>query len=108
MDMRHLAIVSLVLLSAGSAAAVEWRAAVSHCETDRGKLIARHLQCDRDPLTAPCGKIQAVHDDLGGLARLEVRWQSGSRAEILIGPHQDRFCILAQRFIAGRSMASTQ
>ncbi len=105
---KALAATALGLALAGPAAAFEWRAEVSHCEPTLGRLIARHLQCRADPLAAPCGKIQAVEDDLGGLARFEVLWLSGTRAEVLIGPHEDQLCILASRYVAGRSMASTQ
>jgi hypothetical protein len=99
---------ALGLAFAGPAAAFEWRAEVSHCEPTLGKLIARHLQCRADPVAAPCGKIQAVQNDVGGLARFEVLWLSGTRAEVLIGPHEDQLCILASRTIASRSLASTQ
>jgi hypothetical protein len=103
-----LAVSALGLALAGPAAAFEWRAEVSHCEPDLGRLIARHLQCRSDPVAAPCGKIQAVQADLGGLARFEVLWLSGTRAEVLIGPHEDQLCILASRYIAGRNVASTE
>jgi hypothetical protein len=46
--------------------------------------------------------------DLGGLARFEVLWQSGTKAEVLIGPHEDQLCILASRFISGGSVASAE
>ena len=103
-----LAAAALGLALAGPAAAFEWRAEVSDCEPTLGRLIARHLQCRADPVAAPCGKIQAVEDDLGGLARFEVLWLSGTRAEILVGPHEDQHCILASRYISGRSMASSE
>jgi hypothetical protein len=103
-----LAVSALGLALAGPAAAFEWRADVSHCEPTLGRLIARHLQCRTDPVVAPCGKIQAVRDELGGLARFEVLWLTGTRAEVLIGPHEDQLCILASRYIAGRSLASTE
>ena len=96
----------LILALAGPAQAFDWRAEVSHCEATRGKLIARHLQCDRDPVVAPCGKIQAVGIDLGGLAQFEVLWKSGIKSLVLIGPHEDQLCILATRFISGPNMAS--
>lgn len=103
-----LAVSALGLALTGPAAAFEWRAEVSHCEPTLGRLIARHLQCRADPVAAPCGKVQAVQDNLGGLARFEVLWLSGTRAEVLIGPHQDQLCILASRYISGRNLASTQ
>jgi hypothetical protein len=103
-----LAATALVLAVASSAQSFEWRAAVSHCEASRGKLMARHLQCDRDPVEAPCGKIQAVGPDLGGVARFEVLWRSGTTAEVLIGPHEDQLCILATRFVSGRNLASVE
>jgi hypothetical protein len=106
---RHaLAASALGLVLAGPAAAFEWRAEVSHCEPTLGRLIARHLQCRADPVTAPCGKIQSVQGDLGGLARFEVLWLTGTRAEVLIGPHDDQLCILASRYIGRRSVASTE
>ncbi len=95
------------LALAGPAAAFEWRADVSHCEPTLGRLIARHLQCQAEPVVAPCGKIKAVRDELGGLARFEVVWLTGTRAEVLIGPHDDQLCILASRYIAGRSLAAS-
>jgi hypothetical protein len=101
-----LAASALVLALASPAQAFEWRAEVSHCEATRGELIARHLQCDRDPVVAPCGKIQAVGVDLGGLAQFEVLWQSGTKTLVLIGPHEDQLCILASRFVSGPSVAS--
>ena len=85
-----------------------WRAEVSHCETTRGKLIARYFQCERDPVSAPCGKIQAVRQDFGALAYLEVRWQGDSETEVLIGPYQKQVCILGSRFLSKTSVASTQ
>jgi hypothetical protein len=97
---------ALILAVASPAAAFEWRAEVSHCEATRGELIARHLQCARDPVVAPCGKIQAVSADFGGLAQFEVLWQSGTKTEVLIGPHEDQLCILASRFVSGPSVAS--
>jgi len=106
---RHaLAASALGLVLAGPAAAFEWRAEVSHCEPTLGRLIARHLQCRAEPVAAPCGKIQAVRDDLGGLARFEVLWLTGTQAEVLIGPHDDQLCILASRYIGRRSLASTE
>jgi hypothetical protein len=90
------------------AAAFEWRARATNCEASRGELIARHLQCAVDPVVAPCGKIQAVHEDLGGVVRFEVLWLSGTRADVLVGPHEQELCILASRFISGRSMASVE
>jgi hypothetical protein len=105
--MRHaLAATALILAVASPAQSFEWLAGISNCEATRGQLIARHLQCDRNPVVAPCGKIQAVGADLGGLAQLEVLWQSGARCEVLIGPHQDQLCILASRFVSGPNMAS--
>lgn len=95
-----------VLITAGPTAAFEWRAAPTNCEGSLQRLIARHLQCTGDPVVAPCGKIETVHQDLGALARFEVLWRSGTRAEVLIGPHEQELCILASRFISGRSMAS--
>jgi hypothetical protein len=103
-----LATCALGLALTGPAAAFEWRAEVSDCEPTLGQLIARHLQCRAEPVAAPCGKIQAVEDELGGLARFEVLWLTGTRAEVLVGPHEDQLCILASRYIAGRSLASTQ
>jgi hypothetical protein len=93
---------------AGPAAAFEWRAEVRDCEPTLGRLIARHLQCTAQPVEAPCGKIRSVQGDLGGLARFEVLWLTGTRAEVLIGPHEGQLCILASRYIAGKSVASTQ
>ena len=103
-----LAVSALGLALAGDAAAFEWRAEVSHCEPTFGRLVARHLNCRADPVAAPCGKIQTVQDDLGGLARFEVLWLSGARAEVLIGPHEDQLCILASRYLGGGKLASTQ
>jgi hypothetical protein len=103
-----IAATALILGVASPAHSFEWRAEVSHCEPTRGKLIARHLQCELDPVVAPCGKIQAVSEDLGGLARFEVLWQSGTTSEVLIGPHEDQLCILATRFISGGSLASAE
>jgi hypothetical protein len=57
---------------------------------------------------APCGKIQAVQGDLGGLAHFQVLWLTGTRAEVPIGPHEDQPCILPSRYIDGRSMASSE
>jgi hypothetical protein len=99
---------ALILAVASPAQSFEWRAAVSHCEPSRGQLIARHLQCERDPVVAPCGKIQAVSADLGGLARFEVLWKSGTRSEVLIGPHEGQLCILASRFISNGTVASAE
>jgi len=97
---------ALILALASPAQAFDWRAEVSHCEATRSKLMARHLQCERDPVVAPCGKIQAVGVDLGGLAQFEVLWQSGTKSLVLIGPHEGQLCILASRFVSGPSMAS--
>jgi hypothetical protein len=108
MIQHALAACALCLLLAGPAAAFEWRAEVSHCEPTLARLIARHLQCREDPVIAPCGKIQAVKGDLGGLARFEVQWLTGARAEVLVGPHEDQLCILASRYLGGRSIASTK
>ena len=77
-----IAAIVLILAVASPAQSFEWRAKVSHCEPTRSQLIARHLQCERDPVVAPCGKIQAVGADLGGLARFEVLWKSGTRSEV--------------------------
>jgi hypothetical protein len=99
---------ALILGLASPAQPFEWRAEVSHCEPTRGELIARHLQCDLDPVVAPCGKIQAVGADLDDLARFEVLWKSGTRSEVLIGPHEGRLCILASRFISGGGIASAE
>jgi len=103
-----IAAIVLILAVASPAESFEWRAEISNCEPTRGQLIARHLQCERDPVVAPCGKIQAVGADLGGLARFEVLWKSGTRSEVLIGPHEDRLCILASRFISGGTVASAE
>ena len=97
---------ALILALASPAQAFEWRAKVSHCAATRGELIARHLQCDRDPVVAPCGKIQTVGADLGGLAQFEVLWQTGVRSEVLIGPHEDQLCILATRLLSSPDLAS--
>ncbi len=59
-------------------------------------------------MVAPCGKIQAVGADLGGVARFEVLWRSGTTSEVLIGPHEDQLCILATRFVSGRNVASAE
>ena len=99
---------ALVLAVASPAQSFEWRAAVSHCEASRGQLLARHLQCDRDPVVAPCGKIQAVGADLGGVAQFDVLWRSGTTTQVLIGPHADQLCILASRFVSGRNLASAE
>ena len=96
----------LVLALASPAQAFEWRAKVSHCEKGRDELIARHLRCDSNPVVAPCGKIQAVGADLGGLAQFEVLWHSGTRSEVLIGPHDGQYCIVASRLISGPDLAS--
>ena len=90
------------------AAAFEWRAGPVNCEASREQLIARHLQCRNDPVVAPCGKIQSVHEDLGGLARFEVLWLSGTMEEVLIGPREQELCIIASRFISGKSLASVE
>jgi hypothetical protein len=74
-----LAACALGLTLAGPAAAFEWRAEVSDCEPSLGRPIARHLQCRAEPVVAPCGKIQAVQGDLGGLARFQVPWLTGPR-----------------------------
>src|SRR5918994_150825 len=92
---------ALILAAASPAQSFEWRAGITNCEATRGQLIARHLQCERDPVVAPCGKIQAVNADLGGIASFEVLWKSGTRTEVLIGPHEDQLCILASRLIGG-------
>ena len=97
-----------LLALAAPAGAFEWRADPINCEPSRGELIARHLQCKLDPVEAPCGKIRAVHEDLGGVARLEVLWLSGTKAEVLVGPHEQNLCILASRFISGRSLAAVE
>jgi hypothetical protein len=99
---------TLILAVASPAQSFDWRAEVSHCEPTRGQLVARHLQCERDPVVAPCGKIRTVGADLGGLAQFEVLWNSGTRSEVLIGPHEGRLCILASRFIAGGNVASAE
>ncbi len=95
-----------MLIVAGPAAAFEWRAAPSNCEASLQQLVARHLQCKDEPVVAPCGKIETVHADLGAVARFEVLWLSGTRSEVLVGPHEEQLCILASRFISGRNMAS--
>ena len=99
---------ALILAVASPAQSFEWRATVSHCAPTRGELIARHLQCERNPVVAPCGKIRAVGADLGGLARFEVLWKSGTRSEVLIGPHDGQLCILASRFISNGTVASAE
>jgi hypothetical protein len=101
-----LAATALVVAVASPAQSFEWRAAVSHCEASRDQLLARHLQCDRDPVVAPCGKIRAVGADLGGVAQFEILWRSGTTSEVLIGPHDNQLCILATRFVSGRNLAS--
>jgi hypothetical protein len=99
---------ALGLTLAGPAAAFDWGPEVSDCEPTLGRVIARHLQCRAESVVAPCGKIQAVQGDLGGLARFQVLWLTGTRAEVPIGPHEDQLCILASRYIDGRSMASSE
>jgi hypothetical protein len=96
-----LVVVAVGLTLIGPAEAFEWRAEVSHCEPTLGGLLARHLQCRHNPVGVPCGKIQVVRHDLGGLARFEVLWLTGTRTEVLVGQHDDRLCILASRYIAG-------
>jgi hypothetical protein len=103
-----LAACALGLTLAGPAAAFEWRAEVSDCEPSLGRLIARDLQCRAEPVVAHCGQIQAVQGDLGGLARFRVLWLTGTRAEVLLGPHEDQLCLLASRYLDGRSMANME
>jgi hypothetical protein len=106
--MRNSILAAALLMIASPAAAFDWRPAPTNCEASLQQLVARHLQCKGDPVVAPCGKIQAVQADLGALARFEVLWLSGTRAEVLVGPHEQQLCILASRFISSRSMASIQ
>ncbi len=106
--MHYTATAVILLTLMRLAGTTGWRAEVSHCETTRGRLIARYFQCERDPVSAPCGQIQAVRQDLGALAYLKVRWQSGKEAEVLIGPYQKQVCILGSRFLSRTSVASTQ
>jgi hypothetical protein len=106
--MRNSLLAAALLIVASPAAAFDWRAAPTNCEASLQQLVARHLQCQGDPVVAPCGKIKSVHAELGAVARFEVLWLSGTRAEVLVGPHEQQLCILASRFISSRDMASLQ
>ena len=85
---------ALALLAAvtAPAAAFDYKATVTQCHETQEKWIARETRG---------GEKILERQDFGAFMALKVRWDSGTIQEVTVGPHGDRFCTLATRFVSG-------
>jgi hypothetical protein len=83
---------------ASPAGAFPYRAAVARCYDTQEHWI-RHVTRNGEKIVS--------RRDFGAFMVLTVRWDSGAVHELTVGPHEDKFCVLATRVITPAAAAAS-